>query len=74
MHTKEDMCHFSCPWEYLNTEMPLDKFLVFKIEGEFMDIIYKVNPKQKKNVCVENGLKVLYLHFWNTYMDAWSTR
>ena len=50
--------------------MPLDKFLVFKIEGEFMDIIYKVNPKQKKNVCVENGLKVLHLHFQNTYMDA----
>ena len=26
-----------------------------------MDIICEVNPKHKKNVCVENGVKVLYL-------------
>ena len=27
-----------------------------------MDIICEVKPKHKKNVCVENGVKVLYLH------------
>ena len=41
--------------------MPLDKFSFFKIEGEFMDIIYEVDPKHKKNVRIENGVKVIYL-------------
>ena len=31
------------------------------IEGEFLDIMCEVNPKHKKNVCVENGVKLLYL-------------
>ena len=41
--------------------MPSDKFIVLKIEGEFVDIICEVNPKHKKNVSVETGLKLLYL-------------
>ena len=41
--------------------MPEYKSVFLNIEGEFVDIRYEVNPKHKKNVRVENGVKVLYL-------------
>ena len=41
--------------------MPEDKFILLKIEGKFVNIMYKVNPKHKKNVRVENGVKVKYI-------------
>ena len=36
--------------------MPEYKFILVNIEGEFLDIMCEVNPKQEKNVRVENGL------------------
>ena len=41
--------------------MPENKCILLKIEGEFVDIMYKVNLKHNKNVRVENGVKVPYL-------------
>ena len=41
--------------------MPEDKFILLNIEGKFVDIMYKVNPKQKENMRVDNGVKLLYL-------------
>ena len=52
---------FDVPGAYLNADMPEDKFILLNIEGEFVDIMWEVNPKHKKHVHVENGVKVLYL-------------
>ena len=49
------------PGAYLNADMPEDKFILLNIEGEFVDIMCEVNPKHKKKLRVDNGVKVLYL-------------
>ena len=33
---------------YLNADMPNDKFIMLKFEGEIVDIMCKLNPKHKK--------------------------
>ena len=60
-HKGRDVDIFDVPGAYLSADMPEDKFIILKIEGEFLEIMWEVNPEHKKNVCVENGLKVLYL-------------
>ena len=52
---------FYVPRAYLNADMTEDKFIILKIGGEFVDIMCKMNPEHKKNVCVKNGVKVLYI-------------
>ena len=52
---------FGVPGAYLNADMPEDKRILLNIEGGFLYITQKVNPKNKKNVRVDNGVKVLYL-------------
>ena len=49
------------PGSYPNPDVPEDKFILLNIEVEFMDIICEVNPNHKKDVRVENGVKVIYL-------------
>ena len=49
------------PGAYLNTDTPEDKFILLNIEGEFLDIMCKMNPEHKKNVRVQIGVKVLHL-------------
>ena len=41
--------------------MPEDKFILLNIGGELVKIMCEVNPRHKKNVCVKNGVKVIYL-------------
>ena len=55
------MAIFDVPRAYLNADIPEDKVVLLNIEGEFVDITCEVNPEHKKNVRVENGIKVLYL-------------
>ena len=43
-HQGIDMAIFLCPGAYLNDEIPEDKFIILNIEGEFVDIMCKVNP------------------------------
>ena len=38
-----------------------DKFILLNIKVTFVDIMCEVNPEHKKNVHVDNGVKVLYL-------------
>ena len=38
--------------------MPGDKFIILKIEREFVDILCEENP-EPKNVRMENGIKVI---------------
>ena len=35
---------FDVPGSYLNSDMPEDKFVLLKIEGNFVDIMGEVNP------------------------------
>ena len=60
-HEGRDVAIFDVPGAYLMTDMPEDKCILLKIKGEFVDIICKVKPKHKKNVRVENELRVIYL-------------
>ena len=60
-HEGIDVEIFDVPGAYLSADIPEDKLILLKIEREFVDIMCKVNPKNKKNVCVGNGVKVLYL-------------
>ena len=60
-HKGIDVVIFDVSWEYLNADMPEDKFILLKIESGFVAIMCEVNPKHKKNICVDSGVKVLYL-------------
>ena len=59
LHEGRDVAIFDVPAAYLNEDMLEDKFILLKIEVEFVDIMCEVNPEHKKNVRVENGVKVL---------------
>ena len=56
------MANFDVSGACVNADTPEDKFILLNIEGEFLDIMCKVNPKNNKNVRVENVVRVLYLH------------
>ena len=55
------MAVFDVPGEYLDSYMSEEKFIFLNIEGKLLDIMCKVNPEHKNNVCVKNGVKVIYL-------------
>ena len=55
------MRSFDVPGAYLHADIPDDKFVLLKIEGEFVDIMIEVNPEYANNVRYENGKKVLYV-------------
>jgi len=50
---------FDVPGAYIQANMPMDKFIVRKIEDEFVDIMCKVNPQYKKQIRNERRKKVL---------------
>ena len=52
---------FDDPGAYLNADITEDKSILLKNEGEFVEIMCEVNPKQNKNVRVDNGVNELYL-------------
>ena len=58
---KRDVAIFDVPGAYLNAYMPDDKFVLLKLEGEFVDIMCEVNPEYTNDVRHEQGKKVLYL-------------
>jgi len=60
-HEKRDVAVFDVPGAYLHAELPADKFVLLKIEGQFVDIMTDVNPEFKEDVRFENGKKVLYV-------------
>ena len=47
--------------DYLNTNMPNEKYARLKLEGEFVDIMWNVNTYHIPNIRYENGYKVIYL-------------
>ena len=60
-HEKRDVAVFDVPGAYLHADLPHDKFVLLKIEGQFVDIMVDVNPEFKEDVRFENGKKVLYV-------------
>ena len=52
---------FDVQGAYLNTDMPDEKRVRLKLEGEFVDTVCGVNPYHIPNTWDENGKKVLYL-------------
>ena len=56
-----DTAVFDVPGAYLHADIPEDKFVLLKIENEFVDIMCEVNPEFLPDVVYENGKKVLYL-------------
>ena len=52
---------FDVPGAYFNADIPHEKYIRIKLEGEFVDIICDVNLDHIPNVWYENGKKVLYL-------------
>ena len=61
------------PGEYLNSDIPKDKLILLNIKGNFVDIMCEVNPEHKKNVRVENVVKVLYVRLLKVlygYMES----
>ena len=55
------MAIFDNPGAYLNYDTPENKFIWLNIGGKIVDIMCEVNHEHKKNVRVENIVKVLYL-------------
>ena len=55
------MVIFDVPGAYLNNYMPEYKFVLLKLEYEFVDIMCEVNPEFIKDVQKEGKKKVLYL-------------
>ena len=46
---------------YLNADMPDEKYVRLKLEGNLLDIMWDVNPDHIPNIWYKNGKKVLYL-------------
>ena len=75
-HKGRNVENFDVPAAYLNADMLEGKFIFINIEGKFVEIMCELNPKHKKNVRVENGVKVLYLKLLKIiyrFMDFCST-
>ena len=58
---QRDVAIFDVPGAYLHADMPDDKFVLLKLEGEFVNIMCDVNPNYIPFVRTEKGKKVLYL-------------
>ena len=58
---ERDVVIFDVPGAFLQAAFPDEKFVLVKLEGEFVDIMCKVNPELKQYVRIEGKKKVLYL-------------
>lgn len=52
---------FDIPGVYLQASLPEDKFVLLKLEGQFVTIMCEVNPEYDQYIIEENGKEVLYL-------------
>ena len=44
---------YDVPGEYLNADIPDDKYVRLKLEGRFMDIMCDMNPYHIPNICLQ---------------------
>lgn len=59
---------FDVPGSYLHADILDNKFVLLKIEGEFVDIMTEVNPENSDNVRYKNGKNVLYIQILKNSM------
>ena len=64
-HKVIDVEVFDVNGAYPNSDMPEDKFIILKIEGEFVEIVCEVNPEHKKYMRIEKFMKVIYQSLLN---------
>ena len=60
-----DVTIFDVPGAHLNSDIPDEKYDRIKLDGEFVDIMYNVNPDHIQNIRYENGKKVIHLRIMN---------
>lgn len=58
---KRDVAIFDVPGAYLHAELGEDKFVLLKLEDDFVKIMCDVNPEYKDDILYEDGKPVLYL-------------
>ena len=58
-HEGRDTMIFDVPGAYLQADM--EKFILLRLEGNFVDIMCDVDPALRKHVIFENGKQALYL-------------
>ena len=56
---------FDVTGAYLHADLPKDKNMYIKFEGEFVDIMCDVNPQYAATVAIEHGKKLLYVNIKN---------
>ena len=69
---KCDISVFDVPGSYLQNDIPEDKLILLRIIYEFLDIVCEVNPDYKPYVQYDSLKKLIYVRFWEQYMDALS--
>ena len=52
---------FNVPVVYLLTNLPKDKFMLLILEGDFVDIMFDINPEYKQHTRFKDGNNILYL-------------
>ena len=62
------MTNLNVPVAYLNTDMPKDNKILMKLRGDFVDIMFQVNPEYEQNVRYENGNKIVSI---SGQVDLW---
>ena len=60
-HKHQKLTVFDVLGEYLQTDLPKDKFVLLMLEYQFVDIMCSINPEYSVHVRTEGGRKVLYL-------------
>ncbi|GFH61250.1 hypothetical protein CTEN210_17726 [Chaetoceros tenuissimus] len=58
---KRDVAIFDVPGAYLHAELGEDKFVLLKLEGDFVRIMCDVNPEYEQDIIYKDGQPVLYL-------------
>ena len=56
-----DVSIFDAPGAHLNADMPNEKYVRLKLEGEFVDIVCNVNPDHIPNIRYKTGKKMINL-------------
>ena len=59
-HEERETAVFDVPGAYLHADIPGDKFVVLKIEGEFVNIMCQVNPEFTPYVREENQPQISF--------------
>ena len=61
MYEGRDIGTFDVTGAYLHAEMTNNKYVLLKLEGDFVDIMCRMNPEYENIFVIEKGKKFLYL-------------